>query len=117
MDYSSDKWILGGVLLFVAFRLLRFWRVRGELPKLMAEGAVIVDVRSPAEFASGANPKSINIPLDQMESRASTLDPKKPVVVCCASGTRSAMAARILQGKGFAQVTTAGPWRNTLSTQ
>ena len=80
----------------------------------MAEGAVIVDVRSPAEFGSGANPKSINIPLDQIEAGVSKLDPAKPVVVFCASGTRSAMAARILQGKGFAQVTNAGPWRNTL---
>jgi rhodanese-related sulfurtransferase len=36
------------------------------------------------------------------------------VVVCCASGTRSAAAAAILKARGFKEVVNAGPWTNTL---
>jgi phage shock protein E len=102
---------------FLAFLGWRFWRfrlVRRQLPGLLAEGAVIVDVRSPAEFAGGANPGSRNIPLEEIAAACAQLDPGKPVIVCCASGTRSAMAAGVLRAKGFGKVVNAGPWKNTL---
>lgn len=96
------------------WRALRFGSARRQLPALLAQGAVIVDVRTPAEFAAGSRQGSINIPLAQLEKRAGRLDRRKPVVVCCASGARSASAAAILKRKGFAQVVNAGPWTNTV---
>ena len=79
------------------------------------DGAQIIDVRSPAEFATGANPKSINIPLDRLEKEAASLDRKQKIVLCCASGMRSGMAVSILQKLGFENVTNGGPWTRTLS--
>lgn len=103
-----------GVAAFLLFRHFRFKAARGNLPALAAAGAVFVDVRTPAEFASGSRPGSINIPLDTLGKRAAELDKTKPVVLCCASGARSGIAAGILKGLGFKDVTNAGPWHNTL---
>lgn len=100
------------IVLFFVWRSLQNRKVRKQMPSLIEEGAVIVDVRSPAEYAGGSAAGSINIPLDQLEKRASNLDRGKTVIVCCASGARSAMAATILKNKGFQKVVNAGPWRN-----
>ena len=91
-----------------------FLLARRQIPSLLAAGAVVVDVRSPAEFAAGARPGSVNIPLGDLERRLEALDPAKPVILCCASGTRSAMAASILKRHGFNRVVNAGPWTNTM---
>jgi rhodanese-related sulfurtransferase len=103
--------------LFLAWfirRRIQFRRLRAQLPSLLQKGAVVLDVRSPGEYATGFSPGSLNIPLDQLTSRASELDQARPVILCCASGARSGMAAVILRGKGFTQVLNAGPWTNTL---
>ncbi|MGK5087585.1 rhodanese-like domain-containing protein [Bdellovibrionota bacterium FG-2] len=97
---------------FFARRHLKSKKVRAMIPKLMSEGAVIVDVRTAAEFASGAKLESRNIPMQQLDRRVAELDPSKPVIVCCASGSRSAMAAVILKRHGFKNVLNAGAWTN-----
>lgn len=71
-------------------------------------GATILDVRSPGEFSQGAYPKARNIPLDSLASRLSELPKDRPLVVYCASGARSAQAARLLKKAGYADVTNAG---------
>ncbi len=107
-----DYLILLLVIAYIAWRFGSAWLVRRRLPELMKEGAQLVDVRSAAEFAGGNVPGSVNIPLDEIERRASELDPQKWVVVFCASGTRSAMARHRLKGRGFAKVVNAGSWRS-----
>lgn len=102
------------VLAYFGWRFLKFRAVKARLPELLRRGAVVVDVRGPAEHAAGARPGSLNIPLGDLERRAGELDPSKPVVLCCASGARSAMAAGILKSRGFKEVVNAGPWTNTL---
>lgn len=97
------------------WRFLKFRAAKARLPELLSRGAVVVDVRSTGEYEAGARPGSLNIPLGSLESRAGELDSSKPVIVCCASGTRSALAAGILARRGFKEVVNAGPWRNTLS--
>ncbi len=72
-------------------------------------GAKIIDVRSPGEFADEAYPGAINIPLNILPSKVEELGPKdKPIVLYCASGARSASAARFLVQAGFADVVNAG---------
>jgi len=117
MDISSlQTYLVPAALVgFVVWRLLRFLRVRKQIPSLLAQGGVVVDVRSPGEFSSGAREGSINIPLDVLENEIDKLDREKPVVLCCASGTRSGMAMVILKRKGFKSVVNAGPWRNTIT--
>jgi phage shock protein E len=106
--------IVAMLLTFFSWRFLSFRSVKKRLPVLLAQGAVVVDVRSPGEFLSGSSKGSVNIPLPELERELSRLDPKKPIVVCCASGARSAAAKAILRKHGFKVVLNAGPWKNTV---
>ncbi|MDP2790138.1 MAG: rhodanese-like domain-containing protein [Rectinemataceae bacterium] len=72
-------------------------------------GAVVVDVRSVDEYQDEHFPKSLNIPVNELSSRVGEIGPKdKPVVLYCASGSRSAMGTRILKSLGFTDVVNAG---------
>jgi phage shock protein E len=78
--------------------------------KLVGEGAVLVDVRTEAEFFSGHLPGAKNIPVHQLGARSAELGPtSQAVVVYCASGARSAGAAMVLRAAGFKQVVNLGP--------
>jgi len=103
------------VAVWFGWRFFRFRAVKSRLPELLRRGAVVVDVRSPAEYAAGARPGSLNIPLGELGGRVKELDAAKPVIVCCASGTRSGMAVALLARHGFKEVVNAGPWTNTLA--
>lgn len=81
-----------------------------DLMALKAAGAQIIDVRTPGEFDQGHVTQSRNIPLDQFQARIPEIDPARPVLLCCASGGRSAMAKLILDKAGYQQVHNAGPW-------
>jgi rhodanese-related sulfurtransferase len=109
---SLDYLLIGVVVAYVAWRLLGAIRVRRRLPELKREGAQLVDVRSVGEYAGGHVPGTLNIPLQEIDARARELDPSRWVVVACASGTRSALAARKLKALGFQKVMNAGSWRN-----
>lgn len=69
--------------------------------QLVADGALLLDVRTPAEFSEGHVDGALNIAVQQLESRLDELDPARPVVVYCRSGTRSATAASLLRDRGF----------------
>lgn len=102
-------------LLIVIFFVWRFWRfkkVKKLIPGYIDRGAVLIDVRSVAEFNSGSHPLTINMPLTDLHRRLKELDKNKPIVVCCASGARSEAALRILKQNGFTEVINAGPWTN-----
>jgi phage shock protein E len=102
---------LGGLLVLRTL-INRTKRISKEdLMELIAQGAQIVDVRTPQEFAQAHVKGSRNIPLDQLMHRAAELDRAKPVVVCCASGARSSMAKTMLERAGFSAVHNAGPWQ------
>ncbi len=78
---------------------------------LVNEGAIIVDVRSKGEFDSGHINGSLNIPVDQLDNNLNTLkDKSKPIILCCASGIRSASAQAILRSKGYRDVYNGGRW-------
>jgi rhodanese-related sulfurtransferase len=81
-----------------------------DLTALKANGAQIIDVRTPDEYAQGHAPRSVNIPLDQVQARMPEIDPAVPVLLCCASGSRSGVAKSILERAGYRQVHDAGPW-------
>ena len=66
--------------------------------QLIADEGVLVDVRSPHEFATNPLPDAINIPVDELEGRLDQLRQlARPVVLYCASGMRSHKASKILQ--------------------
>jgi rhodanese-related sulfurtransferase len=103
------------IVAFFGWRFFKFKKIKQQLPWLIQKGAVVVDVRTPSEYQQGSRPGSINIPLNDLGSRISELDKNKPVVLCCASGSRSGMAASILRKNGFREVLNAGPWTNTIN--
>ncbi|MHB8878600.1 MAG: rhodanese-like domain-containing protein [Myxococcaceae bacterium] len=78
--------------------------------KLVSEGAKLVDVRSPAEYADGHIEGAVNIPVDELEARLAELGTKElPVVVYCRSGRRADRAATLLRERGWRQVHNLGP--------
>jgi rhodanese-related sulfurtransferase len=99
---------------YLVYRNMKYKRVKCQLPQLIKDGAQLVDVRSPEEFSSGSCPGSLNIPLDSLGARAGELDKEKTLILCCASGARSGIAAGMLKRQGFKNVINAGPWQNTL---
>jgi DMSO/TMAO reductase YedYZ molybdopterin-dependent catalytic subunit len=77
----------------------QFAELRGLEPCLQ-----LVDVRSPQETAAGAIPGAIEIPLAVIADSIESLDRTAPVVVYCASGYRSMVAASVLRASGFDDV-------------
>ena len=70
---------------------------------------LVVDVRTPGEFGSGAVPGAVNLPLDELMNRISELgEVNRDITVYCASGARSAYAKQILQRAGFQNVENGG---------
>lgn len=112
MTVSADNLLLGLVIAYFAWRIVASFLARRRIPALLQEGAQMVDVRTPGEFASGHAQGSLNIPLQDLAGGAKVLDPNRWVIVCCASGTRSGIARRRLRSQGFSRVLNAGSWRN-----
>ena len=83
-----------------------------KLKEVIAEGALLVDVRSAGEFASGSAKGAVNIPLDRINSQLAKFKGKKNIVVFCRSGNRSAQAKSILEQNGFQNVVNGGTWNN-----
>jgi len=75
------------------------------------DGALLVDVRTSAEFRNGHVKGSVNIPLDQLSQQLPMLKDKPHIVVFCRSGNRSAMAKSLLERNGFTNVTNGGTWQ------
>jgi len=100
---------------FVAYTV---WRMQPEMPvseikTLIQNGALLIDVRSPGEYASGHIDGARNIPVDQLQGRLKELgDPAKPIVVYCRSGARSGSARSLLKGQGYAHVHNLGAMSN-----
>ncbi|MCU4154710.1 FAD-dependent oxidoreductase [Carboxylicivirga sp. A043] len=71
---------------------------------------LIVDVRTPGEFMSGAFPDAVNIPLDDIMAGKADLgnNTDREIIVYCASGARSAYAMQVLQQRGFTNVKNGG---------
>jgi rhodanese-related sulfurtransferase len=64
----------------------------------------VVDVRNRGELGQGVIPGSKHIPLARLLERLSEIDRERPVVVYCAGGYRSSIAASVLAAAGFADV-------------
>jgi len=82
-----------------------------DLSMLLREGAVVLDVRTPAEFQRGHVKGAVNIPLDQLSSQLHRLKNKEQyVITCCASGMRSSAAKVLLFKAGYRNVVNGGSW-------
>ena len=83
-----------------------------KVAEFIQNGAVIIDVRTPAEFADGHAQGSVNIPLNAIANQIGKVKKyKKPIITCCRSGARSGTAANILNNNGIDSIN-GGPWQN-----
>ena len=114
MNFILDNLLLVGIVVMSGLALL--------LPALMPRGKrasttevvqiinrgknVIVDVRTPEEFAAGHLRDAKNIPLADFGTRIGELEKSKgkSIVVVCQTGARADKAVRLLQGAGFEDV-------------
>jgi rhodanese-related sulfurtransferase len=76
-----------------------------DIKGMIAEGALLLDVRTPGEFNSGHAKGAVNIPLQNLSNHIADIKAKgKPVVAYCRSGNRSGMAAKLLGQHGIEAV-------------
>ncbi len=81
-----------------------------SVKEFMDKGAVIIDVRTPAEYSGGHIKGSKNIPLNTIGNQIDALKKlNKPIIACCASGMRSAQATSILKSNGI-EAMNGGGW-------
>ena len=72
-----------------------------QAKNLLASGAALVDVRSAQEWRTGRAPQAKHFPLDRLQNSTAGINKNKPVIAVCASGVRSASAARLLASQGY----------------
>ena len=75
-----------------------------QLQQKIADGCLLLDVRGEDELAIASLPGAIHIPLHQLQSRVTELNPLAATAVLCHHGMRSEQAARFLERSGFATV-------------
>lgn len=118
MDFSDlfqKYWPFLALCLWFGYKWWNSKRVVAMLPELKKNGATFVDVRTAGEFASANAPGTINIPLQELGSRLGEIPRSAPVVLCCASGTRSGMAKMVLKKNGYREVYNIGTWGKFLA--
>lgn len=77
-----------------------------QAKELLGSGATLIDVRSAQEWRTGRAPQATHVPLDRLQTslagtNKSGINRNKPVIAVCASGVRSASAARLLAAQGY----------------
>lgn len=102
-----------GIVVFVAKVGLGGGASMVVVKEKIRQGAKVIDVRTASEYEAGHYKGAVNIPVQELSNRlAEAGDKKQAIVVYCASGMRSAQAAKILTAAGYTDVTNAGGLSN-----
>ena len=116
LEYITRHPVLAGGTALLAIAVLAYEASRArsggqsvgpmDAVRLMNQGALLLDVRSQAEFDAGHILDAKHVPQEQLASSVETLKKyrDKVVITCCESGMRSGSAARVLQAQGFTKV-------------
>ena len=103
--------VLFGSILFSLFAP-KSTQSEADFKKLLNDGALLLDVRTKGEFASGHVKDSKNIPLDRLGESLHTLNKGQNIIVVCASGMRSSQAVSLMKKNGFTNCYNGGSWLN-----
>lgn len=79
-----------------------------ELPEQLPEGATLLDVREPDEWAAGHAPDAVHIPMGEVTGRLGELPADDELYVVCRAGGRSARVTAFLNANGWTAVNVAG---------
>lgn len=71
---------------------------------IQKEQPLVLDVRTPAEFAEGHLPEAVNMPVDTIPQNLDKIPTDKPLVVYCEHGSRSKLAANFLSARNYPSV-------------
>jgi rhodanese-related sulfurtransferase len=94
--------------------------LRGEHPQIDVEavvtaaadnGPLMLDVRTPQEFAGGHIPRAVNIPVDELRGRLDELPRDREIAAYCQVGQRGYLATRILRQRGFTASNVGGGYK------
>ncbi|NOI65203.1 MULTISPECIES: rhodanese-like domain-containing protein [unclassified Vibrio] len=85
--------------------------------QLIDQGALLVDVRTPQEFADGHLDNAINYPLNTVTTAFNNVDKNRLIVVYCRSGNRSGQALRYLKQVGYTRVFNGGGLQELLKAK
>lgn len=85
-----------------------------DFKALVQQGALIIDVRTPAEFNGGHIKGAVNMPLQSLQANISKVPKNKTIITCCASGMRSGSAKSLLKAAGYT-VHNGGGWMSLKS--
>ena len=85
-------------------------KTKVDFGELINNGAIIIDVRTSAEYQNGHLKGSKNIPLDKLMTQISKIKKDQTVITVCASGMRSASAMGMLKNAGYENVHNGGSW-------
>ncbi len=114
LEFAANHWVLV-LALFLILGLLAhnlFFAAKGSVDPLAATNlinrrdALVVDVRSAADYAKGHIIRAKNLPMNGFSKQIQTLQKykDKPIIVCCRSGSQSSLACQQLRKAGFQEV-------------
>lgn len=105
------------VALVIVVAIYSIWKRASQISPgralaYLKDGALVIDVRSSAEFSSGHLPNSINLPLEEIETALPrrVKDKNQVLLLHCQSGMRSGVAKTKLAGLGYANVFNLGSY-------
>ena len=105
--------IAGSVILFFVFNhIYRYRTIDKGIEKRIANGAIILDVRTEREFKKGHIAGALNISLGTIKERYVELDPSDTYITYCSHGIRNMEVKAILEEKGFGKVYNGGAMSN-----
>lgn len=109
-------WIVfAGIGAFLVFLVIRRMRQAAAARRLIADGALVLDLRTLQEFEGGHLDGAHLMPVHELEDRLGEVErlageKTRPIVVYCRSGARSAHAAQILDRAGYTAVSNGGAY-------
>ncbi|HEY4285627.1 MAG TPA: rhodanese-like domain-containing protein [Puia sp.] len=87
----------------------------GQIKQAIRQGAVIIDLRTAYEYDQGHIPHSVNIPVDRIKANIGRIkDFRKPIILCCSTGSHCWEAGEILRNAGVPSVINGGNWQSLL---
>ncbi|WP_129019554.1 rhodanese-like domain-containing protein [Edaphocola flava] len=98
------------LLIYAGYRTYRYATMTKGLDQLIGRGAVILDVRTPQEYATGHIEGSVNISLGTIRERYTELDTAQTYITVCSHGLRSVKVQQLLEERGFKHLYNGGAW-------
>jgi len=83
----------------------------GKLREALRQGAIVIDIRTAAEFDRGKVRDSINIPVDRININLQRIvQMKRPIIICSSSDSENERVIDVLKANGVKEIYNGGNW-------